>query len=51
MKLIRFEDGKGAVHIGRQIDGNKAYLVKGDLYGSFEITDEEVEVRRLLAPV
>ena len=51
MKLIRFEDSEGTVHIGRQIDGDKARLVKGDLYDSCEITDKEADVRRLLAPV
>jgi len=51
MKLIRFEDGKGTVHIGQPIDANRARLVTGNLYESFELTDNEVEVRRLLAPV
>lgn len=51
MKLIRFEDSQGAIHIGQQVDGGKARLIQGDLYGSFEVTDKELAVHRLLAPV
>jgi len=51
MKLIRFEDDKGTVQIGEQIADNKARLIQGDLFGSFEVTDKEVQVRRLLAPI
>lgn len=51
MKLIRFEDDEGNIHIGEQIDRSKARLIQGDLYDSFEVTDKEASVRRLLAPV
>lgn len=51
MKLIRFEDGAGRVQYGEAVDGGKARVIEGDLFGSFQLTDKTAEVRRLLAPV
>jgi len=51
MKLIRFEDTRGQVSMGEPIEGGKARLFRGDLFGKYEMTGQVVEVRRLLAPV
>ena len=51
MKLIRFEDASGAVRLGEPAGDDKARVIRGDLFGSYELTDEAVPVRKLLAPV
>jgi 2-keto-4-pentenoate hydratase/2-oxohepta-3-ene-1,7-dioic acid hydratase in catechol pathway len=46
MKIIRYADGRGS--IGFASDG---YKIQGEIYGSYEITDERADVQKLLAPV
>lgn len=51
MKIIRFSDSSGAVHFGAlQANGN-ALKIRGDIFNSPEITNEEVAVGKLLAPL
>lgn len=51
MRLIRFEDTHGKVGMGEPIQGGGARLLRGHVFGEFEMTADVVEVRRLLAPV
>ncbi len=51
MKLIRFEDGAGAVRMGERVDERSARLVGGALWGDWAVTDATAEVGRVLAPV
>lgn len=51
MRIIRCIDQTGAVrHAVPSADG-RAHAIKGDLYGHFDVTEEVIEVRKLLAPV
>jgi len=46
MKIIRYQDSSGRISYGagdRRIDG--------DIFGRFEVTEEKVEVKKLLAPI
>ena len=49
MRIIRFRSG-GHVHFGRDIDGRSAYRIRGELFGSFEVTKETLPIEQLLAP-
>ncbi len=51
MRLIRFEDGNGQVRTGEQVGTDEARLIRGDVFGKHEMTDETARIRRLLAPV
>jgi 2-keto-4-pentenoate hydratase/2-oxohepta-3-ene-1,7-dioic acid hydratase in catechol pathway len=51
MKIIRFEDEAGTVRLGEPVGADRARLIRGDLFGSFSTTDEEVQVGRLRAPI
>jgi 2-keto-4-pentenoate hydratase/2-oxohepta-3-ene-1,7-dioic acid hydratase in catechol pathway len=51
LKIIRFEDESGVIRFGEPIGDETARVIAGDLFGSFESTDEVRAVRRLLAPV
>ena len=51
MKIVRFEDPQGRIVIGHWIDAGSARRIEGDLFGQFRVTDDVVEIRRLLAPV
>lgn len=51
MKVIRFEDNNGNILLGEQVDDRTARVIKGDLFGSWEVTSGTTTVKRLLAPV
>ena len=55
MQIIRFETGDGRVCLGAGFDGARARVLSGDLFADPENgltpTGEEVEVKRLLAPL
>jgi len=51
MKIIRCLDGQGnSVHACQQPDGS-ALKITGNIFDHFDVTDEKVEVKKLLAPV
>src|ERR1700685_3950026 len=51
MKIIRCLDHKGnSIYASQQPDGS-ALKITGDLFGSFNITTEKIEVKKLLAPI
>ncbi|HOQ84259.1 MAG TPA: fumarylacetoacetate hydrolase family protein [Phycisphaerae bacterium] len=51
MKVIRFEDNNGNILLGEQVDERTARLIKGDLFGDWEVTGGTATIKRLLAPV
>lgn len=53
MIIARFEDKKGHSQYGVITDRstNRAGLISGDIFGNWHRTEEEVEIKRLLAPV
>jgi 2-keto-4-pentenoate hydratase/2-oxohepta-3-ene-1,7-dioic acid hydratase in catechol pathway len=51
MKVIRFEDKNGKIHLGEPVDDKTARLITGDLFGSWQVTGQTAAVGRLLAPV
>jgi len=51
MKLIRFEDESGAVRLGEPVGEERARVIRGDMFGSYELTGETTTVRRPLPPV
>jgi len=53
MKIIRFADPEGRVALGMARDdrADEAWVLKGDLFGGFDVGDECRPVRRLLCPL
>ncbi len=51
MRLIRFEDASGQVRMGEQLAPDEARVIRGDVFGSHEVTSERARVKRLLAPI
>ena len=51
MKIIRFQDESGATHFGCQHQGERVTLLEGDIYGDFSDTGQEMQVKKLLAPI
>lgn len=51
MRIVRFLDPSGTVHLGDSRDGRSARLIEGDIFGQPRLTDETVPVAKLLAPV
>lgn len=51
MKIIRYQDSKGAIaHAAQQPDG-RAFKLAGDIYHHPKVTAEPADVRKLLAPI
>ena len=51
MRIIRCQDSQGAVcHAAQQADGS-ALRIRGDIFARFEVTQERVQVQKLLAPI
>jgi 2-keto-4-pentenoate hydratase/2-oxohepta-3-ene-1,7-dioic acid hydratase in catechol pathway len=50
MKIVRFVSG-GKIQVGKWIDDRSAYLIEGDIPGSFRMTDQRVTIEKLLAPI
>jgi 2-keto-4-pentenoate hydratase/2-oxohepta-3-ene-1,7-dioic acid hydratase in catechol pathway len=50
MRIVRFVSG-GTVHFGQQIDAGTALRIEGDLFASYRVTAERLQVERLLAPI
>ncbi|MEY5025977.1 MAG: hypothetical protein RLZZ244_1505 [Verrucomicrobiota bacterium] len=50
MNIIRYVDAAGGIHFGCE-QGDRVLRIQGDLYGSYEVTEEMAVVTRVLAPV
>ena len=51
MKIIRYLDQQSRVHHASESSDGTCFRITGDIYGSFRVTDERADVRKLLAPV
>src|SRR4051812_6835052 len=50
MRIVRFLSG-GKVHHGQQIDERSAKRIEGELFGPHRVTDETLQIEKLLAPL
>jgi 2-keto-4-pentenoate hydratase/2-oxohepta-3-ene-1,7-dioic acid hydratase in catechol pathway len=50
MQIVRFLS-EGLVHIGRRIDDNSALEIEGDLLGQYRVTERDLRIDKLLAPL
>jgi 2-keto-4-pentenoate hydratase/2-oxohepta-3-ene-1,7-dioic acid hydratase in catechol pathway len=51
MKIIRYEDSAGKIHLGAEQPGRGYARLEGDLFGGVKLTGEIAVVRKILAPV
>ncbi|MEO6846198.1 MAG: fumarylacetoacetate hydrolase family protein [Chthoniobacterales bacterium] len=51
MKIIRYQDSKGAIHFGAQNSDGTAKRIEGDIFDSYKVTEEKSDVAKLLAPI
>jgi 2-keto-4-pentenoate hydratase/2-oxohepta-3-ene-1,7-dioic acid hydratase in catechol pathway len=51
MKIIRYEDGAGAVKYGVLGQGDIAFEAAGDLFSGLRVNEVRADIRKLLAPV
>jgi 2-keto-4-pentenoate hydratase/2-oxohepta-3-ene-1,7-dioic acid hydratase in catechol pathway len=51
MKIIRYQDANGRVHLGAEQTGGEVLRIEGDLFGEYRVTYERAQVRKVLAPV
>src|SRR5687768_11965919 len=50
MRIVRFRSA-GEVHLGQQLDETTAREIEGDLPGDFVVTDRQLRIDKLLAPI
>ena len=51
MKIIRFQDTSGEIQFGEPLNAQSAYLIEGNIFESYQVTERSVPVEKLLAPV
>jgi len=51
MKIIRFQDTSGEIQFGEPLNAQSAYLIEGNIFETYQVTDRIVPVEKLLAPV
>lgn len=51
MRIIRTRDESGCIVHLSALDDGQGYLIEGDIFGAFSVTDRRLPVRELLAPV
>jgi 2-keto-4-pentenoate hydratase/2-oxohepta-3-ene-1,7-dioic acid hydratase in catechol pathway len=50
MQIVRFVSG-GKIRLGRRVDDGHALEIDGDLFGQFHLTDRQLKIDKLLAPL
>lgn len=51
MKFIRFQDPSGEIQFGEPLNAQSAYLIEGNIFETYQVTDRVVSMEKLLAPV
>jgi 2-keto-4-pentenoate hydratase/2-oxohepta-3-ene-1,7-dioic acid hydratase in catechol pathway len=51
VKIIRYLDSAGHVHVGAELPDGRALRIDGDIFGEHRVTNEPADLRRRLAPV
>ncbi len=51
MKIIRYQDKQGAIQYGAQQSDGSALRIVGDIFGAYEVTRENADMKKLLAPI
>lgn len=51
MRIIRYQDQKGAIRFAKQELDGSAVQIAGDIFDAYEVTQEQAQVTKLLVPV
>lgn len=51
MKIIRYRDKAGMIRFAAEQADGASLKIRGDIFGDFEVTAEQAEVQKLLAPL
>jgi 2-keto-4-pentenoate hydratase/2-oxohepta-3-ene-1,7-dioic acid hydratase in catechol pathway len=51
MKIVRYLDSRSCAGFAAQEPDGSARQIRGDIFGSFEVTSERADLRKLLAPI
>lgn len=51
MKIIRYQDASGKVHLAAEQSGGSYLLIEGELFGKYKVTREKAKIKKILAPV
>jgi 2-keto-4-pentenoate hydratase/2-oxohepta-3-ene-1,7-dioic acid hydratase in catechol pathway len=51
MKIVRYLDSANTIGFGHLTGDNQVYRIEWDIFGDFQVTEELVQVKKILAPV
>ena len=51
MKILRTRDESGCIVYLREISPNEGYLIEGDIFGSYSVSERRMPIRERLAPI
>jgi 2-keto-4-pentenoate hydratase/2-oxohepta-3-ene-1,7-dioic acid hydratase in catechol pathway len=51
MKIIRYQDASGQVHLAAEQSGGSYRRLEGELFGKYKVTREKAKIQKILAPV
>jgi 2-keto-4-pentenoate hydratase/2-oxohepta-3-ene-1,7-dioic acid hydratase in catechol pathway len=51
MKIIRYQDASGKIHLGAEQKDGSYLRIEGDVFGKHKVTREKAKVKKILAPV
>src|SRR5262249_44161555 len=51
MKIIRYQDAAGKVHLAAEQSGGSYRRIEGELFGKYKVTREKAKIKKILAPV
>ena len=51
MKIIRVLDADNTICFAKQLEDGSAIKIEGDIFGDLKLTDQKVEIKKMLAPV
>jgi 2-keto-4-pentenoate hydratase/2-oxohepta-3-ene-1,7-dioic acid hydratase in catechol pathway len=51
MKIIRYQDASGKIHLAAEQKDGSHLRIEGDLFGKHKVTREKAKVKKILAPV
>src|SRR5262249_38294063 len=51
MKIVRYLDGRGQIGYGSEQPDGSVFVIKGDLFATYQVTQEKAQIKKRLAPL
>ncbi len=51
MRIIRYSDSTGKIGYASERTDGSAFVIRGDIFGQFEVTKDKAQIKQRLAPI